>query len=217
VATFSRVDAKLIQFSSKLPREFYLQPTLVVARSLLGAHVVSRVHGTELVGKIVEVEAYIGFDDPGSHAYRGETRRNSVMYGLGGHAYVYFTYGMHYCFNVVTEGEGFPAAVLIRAVEPELGIKVMRRLRRSGDSIPDVDLANGPAKFCQAFGIDRRLNGEDLLGERLFIVAGEHPAESSDIIATPRIGIRQGLDRNWRFFLKGNPYVSKAQPLVNPE
>ncbi|MGB9773750.1 MAG: DNA-3-methyladenine glycosylase [Bacteroidota bacterium] len=205
----------LIQLSSKLPREFYLQPTLVVARSLLGAHIVSRVHGTELVGKIVEVEAYIGFDDPGSHAYRGETRRNAVMYGLGGHAYVYFTYGMHYCFNVVTEREGFPAAVLIRAVEPEKGINVMRKFR--GDSIAGVDLANGPAKFCQAFGIDRRLNGEDLLGERLFIVAAEHPVETSEIIATPRIGIRQGLDRNWRFFLKGNPYVSKARPFVNPE
>jgi len=199
--------------STPLPRSFYARPTLTVARSLLGTHLVRRLNGRRLVGKIVEVEAYIGFDDPGSHAYRGETKRNAVMFGPPGRAYVYFTYGMHFCFNVVTEREGFPAAVLLRAVEPEEGIEVMKKLRgRPGN---DVDVANGPAKFCQAFAIDRGFNNEDLLGDTLFILPVGSRLADDAIESTPRVGLREGVEFPWRFYIKGNPYVSKGKPLTS--
>lgn len=191
---------------SPLPRSFYHRPTLTVARELLGARLVRRLdNGLLLVGKIVETEAYIGQEDPACHAARGRTPRTAIMYGPPGYAYIYFTYGMHYCLNAVTEQEGFPAAVLIRAVEPLQGLEVMRQFYNR----PHVSrLTNGPGKLCRAFALDRSLNGADLCGDILFIAAGEEVAEQ-DIAVTPRIGIRAGREYPWRFFLKNNPFVSR--------
>ncbi len=194
----------------KLDIEFYLQPTLKIARELLGKVIIRRIGDKVLAGKIVETEAYIGEDDPASHAFRGMTLRNKIMYLQGGHAYVYFTYGMHYCFNVVTEREGFPSAVLIRAVEPVYGIELMKKFR----GVEDIyNLTNGPAKFCQAFKIDKSFNGVSLLGDEIFI-AFPLIGEKFKIGRSERIGIKSGLDRKWRFFIKGNPFVSKVKNKV---
>lgn len=143
----------------KLPRRFYDRDTLLVARELLGKRLVRVLRGKRLSGIIVETEAYIGEEDKASHAARGRTLRNQVMYGPPGHAYIYFVYGMHYCLNVVAEREGFAAAVLLRALVPQEGDEDMLR-RRSGRK---DTLADGPAKLCQALAIDRRLNGMDLV------------------------------------------------------
>lgn len=192
----------------KLQRAFYLCPTLQVAPDLLGKYLVRNLAGEYLVGKIVEAEAYTS-NDPASHAFIGQTKRNEVMFGEGGYAYVYFTYGMYYCFNVATERRGVGAAVLIRAVEPIQGLETMRRLR--GNVKSDLDLTNGPGKLCLAFGIDKRLNGTDLLGDELFIVNGERISQK-DILATSRVGIRRGVDKRWRFLVKENEFVSKRKP-----
>lgn len=193
----------------KLPRSFYLRPTLIVAKDLLGKHLCRRIGKTLLIGKIVEVEAYLGVEDPASHAYRGLTKRNEVMFGKGGHLYVYFTYGMHYCCNVVTEEAGTPGAVLLRAVEPVGGIDVMRKKRKcTMETIADRKLTNGPAKICKAFGIARKENGTDLLGDEIFIAEGESTAKSA-IVAATRIGIRQAMEKEWRFYVKGSEFVSR--------
>jgi DNA-3-methyladenine glycosylase len=191
----------------KLDIEFYLQPTLKIARELLGKVIVRKLGDKILAGKIVETEAYIGEDDPASHAFGGQTQGNKIMYLQGGHAYVYFTYGMHYCFNVVTEREGFPSAVLIRAVEPIYGIELMKRFR----GVEDIyNLTNGPAKFCQAFKIDKRFNGVSLLGDEIFI-SRPLMEEKFEVGRSERIGIKSGLDKKWRFFIKDNPFVSKVK------
>jgi DNA-3-methyladenine glycosylase len=193
---------------SALPRSFYLRPTLTVARDLLGKYLVRRVRNRLLVGKIVEVEGYLGENDPASHAYRGKTKRNEVMFMEGGHLYVYFTYGMHFCCNVVTEEEGKGRAVLLRAVEPLEGIEVMRKNRSFDARRKDYwNLTNGPAKLCEAFGIRREMNGIDLTGEELFLMDGE-TVERSAIGTSSRIGIKDGKEKNWRFFVKGSPFVS---------
>lgn len=195
----------------KLNQDFYLKPTLEVARELLGKIIVRRLGDKILAGKIVETEAYIGEKDPACHAYGGITPRNKIMYLPGGHAYVYFTYGMHYCFNVVTEREGFPAAVLIRAVEPIVGIEIMKKFRKTSDI---YNLTNGPAKFCQAFQIDKKLNGASLLDDEIFIISPTND-EKFKILKTPRIGIKRGLDKKWRFLIAGNPFVSKTKFAIN--
>ena len=194
--------------SHRLPRSFYFRPTLQVARELLGQLIVRNYRGKRLVGRIVEVEAYRGSIDPASHAYRGKTKRNEVMFWEGGHLYVYFTYGMHFCANVVTQREGIAEAVLIRGVEPVHGIGVMRALR--GKKTADVNLTNGPAKFCEAFGIGRKENGLSLLGKEVYLEAGTRIPQTR-IGKSARIGIRTGTDKNWRFFVKGNPWVLKKQ------
>lgn len=196
----------------KLPRAFYSRPTLCVARDLLGKLIVRKTHRVRLVGRIVEVEAYLAEKDPASHAYRGMTTRNAVMFGHPGHLYVYFTYGMHFCSNVVTETKGKAGAVLIRGVEPIRGISVMQGLRwkkRRMDRKDQRDLTNGPAKFCEAFGIRRKLNGVDLLGREIFL-ARDKPVRLSEVGRSTRIGIRNGKEKRWRFYLKGNPWVSKG-------
>lgn len=192
--------------SSKLSRNFYFQPTLTVAKKLLGNFIVRRYRGRNLVGKIVEVEAYRGSIDPASHAYRGMTKRNEVMFWEGGHLYVYFTYGMHYCANVVTQRDGIAEAVLIRGVEPVRGIETMRKLR--GKGVDNINLTNGPAKFCEAFGIKRRENGTSLLGSEIYLVSGEN-LPASRIEVSPRIGIRTATEKKWRFLVKENRWVSK--------
>ncbi len=186
-----------------LPRDFYAQPTLLVAEQLLGKLLVRVVRKGEITGRIVEVEAYIGEEDPACHAARGPTRRNSIMYGEPGHAYVYFTYGMHYMLNFVTEPEGFPAAVLIRALEPLDGVGLMRRSRKRRAT---RELTSGPGKLCQALKIDLSLNGADLCRPPLYVEdSGTRPEK---IIWAERVGIREGCDRLWRCYVAGNPFVS---------
>jgi DNA-3-methyladenine glycosylase len=190
-----------------LPRSFYLRPTIAVAKDLLGNYLVRRLQDRLLIGKIVEVEAYLGEKDPASHAYRGRTKRNEVMFREGGHLYVYFTYGMHFCCNVVTEEEGKGRAVLLRAVEPLEGIEVMRKNRSFDADRKDYwNLTNGPAKLCEAFGIQREMNGTDLLGNELFLTEGEQIPKSK-IGSSTRIGVKNGADKRWRFFVRGNPFV----------
>ncbi len=182
-----------------LPRAFYLRPTLAVARELPGKFLVRRSGRTFLAVRIVEVEAYLGARDPASHAFRGRTNRNDVMFREGGHMYVYFAYGMHFCCNVVTGEEGKGMAILIRAGEPVAGLRLMK-LRR-GTSVPTL-LCSGPARLCQALGIGRRENGTDLCGDEIWIT-GKYDAAGA---GKPRGGKR------WRFFVKGNPHVSKRRP-----
>jgi DNA-3-methyladenine glycosylase len=172
----------------------------------LGHILVSELGGHRTAGRIVETEAYVGPDDPACHAYRGHrTRRNASLFAAPGTAYVYFTYGMHWCLNAVTEREGFPAAVLIRALEPLEGFPIMRRRRRQS---PERELCSGPAKLCQALGVTGREDGTALTRGRLRIVrngARQHDA----IIATPRIGIRRAVDWPLRFLIKDSPWVSR--------
>jgi len=195
-----------IEKMEKLPADFYYQPVLKTAKRLLGKYFVRRYNGKYLVGKIVETEAYHQDNDSSCHAHRGKTKRNEVMFGPPGHLYVYFTYGMHYCSNVVCEEENRAAAVLLRAVEPVAGVEMMQHLR--GPKFGLKQLAAGPARFCQAFGIGKAENGADLFGEEIFIAAGrDEPSE--EIVTTTRIGISSAVELPWRFYLKGNEFVSK--------
>ncbi len=195
----------------KLSRSFYLQPTLEVARKLLGMYLVRNTAGSRLAGRIVEVEAYLGELDPASHAYRGRTARNDVMFSRGGHLYVYFTYGMHFCSNVVTEKAGIGRAVLLRALEPVEGIPLLAR-RRGKDPADPEQLCNGPAKLCQAFSIGREQNGTDLCGSDIWIERRDSPLRIAQIGTSSRVGISAGRKQKWRFFVKGNRFVSKGRP-----
>lgn len=187
-----------------MPRSFYTRPTLDVARELLGKYLTRVIDGDQLRGRIVEVEAYIGENDPACHARFGETNRNRVMYGKGGFSYVYFVYGMYNMLNVVTEKSGFPAAVLIRALEPVAGLGKMKELRGRSSV---AELTNGPGKLCDALGIDTSHSGIDLTGSDIFISYGN--SEGFEIASSGRIGIKEGTERRWRFFVDGNRYVSK--------
>ncbi|MCL5020416.1 MAG: DNA-3-methyladenine glycosylase [Bacteroidetes bacterium] len=188
-----------------LPLDFYRQDTLTLVPNVLGKVLVRRIGKDVMAGRIVEVEAYVG-SDPASHAANGMTERNKVMFEAGGVAYVYFTYGMHFCFNIVTEREGFPAALLVRALEPLEGIGEMKR-RRGTDVLRN--LTNGPAKLCQAMGIDRKLNGISLDSRELSIEDDGFVLGECDIESSTRIGIRVATDRRWRFFIKNNAFVSR--------
>ncbi|MEK7263500.1 MAG: DNA-3-methyladenine glycosylase [Bacteroidota bacterium] len=198
----------------KLPRKFYLQPTLQVAKQLLNKLLVRKFDNNFLIGKIVETEAYLP-DDSASHSFKGKTERNSAMFEEGGHLYVYFTYGMHYCCNIVTERKGRGCAVLLRGVEPISGIDVMKKNRvRKNLEIDIRELTNGPAKICQSFSISKQENGADLLGNEIFIAENLH--NKSNVIrnkyaVSPRIGLRSGFGdtKKWRFFLTDNIFVSK--------
>jgi DNA-3-methyladenine glycosylase len=195
-----------------LPLRFYARDTVRVARDLLGRLLVSTVGGRRCVARIVETEAYVGPHDPACHAaFWRRTPRNEVLYGEPGLAYVYFTYGMHWCANVVTEREGYPAAVLLRALEPVSGIATMRRRRRLGSDGPS--LTAGPARLTEALGIDRRLNGHRLTTSPLWIAAGERVSPRS-VVAGPRIGIRVAADWKLRFYVRDNPFVSRPLRLA---
>jgi len=187
---------------TKMTRGFYLRPTLTVAEDLLRTAIVYHHPKGILTARIVEAEAYIGEDDPACHAAVGRTDRNDIMYERGGFSYIYFIYGMYHCFNIVTEKRGFPAAVLIRAVEPESGEDVMAANSPPGARI----LTDGPGKFCRAFGLDRRHNGLDLTGSTLYLVSRSDYAP--DVGISRRVGIRKGTDRLWRFFDRRSRYVS---------
>ncbi len=192
----------------RLTRPFYERPTLTVARDLLGKILIRRHGRGVLSGRIVELEAYLGERDPASHAFRGRTPRNEVMFRRGGHLYVYFTYGMHFCANVVTEGKGRGRAILLRAVEPLEGIRVMARFR----AIPPGDehnLCSGPAKLCQAFHIGRPENGTDLTGPDIWIAEDLEGSPPKRVGRSPRIGISTGRDYRWRFFLPDSPFLSR--------
>ncbi len=185
-----------------LPRRFYERPTVEVARELLGK--VLR-HG-ETAGMIVETEAYLGGDDLASHSAAGITNRTRVIFGPGGHAYVYLSYGMHECMNIVAEGDGRPGCVLIRALEPIEGLDVMRARRVKART--ERDLTSGPGKLTQALGITRRHSGADMTKGDLVVVS-RAVAEKFEIAVTPRIGITKCADLPLRFLMAGNRFVSK--------
>lgn len=200
-------------YGKRLGREFYTrEDTLKVARELLGKRLVVPARGRRVSGIIVETEAYMGPVDKAAHSYNNlRTRRTETMYGAGGVAYVYFIYGMYYQFNVVTNLENVPHAILLRAAEPEEGIKLMRE-RRNGRR--DTELASGPGKLCQAFGIDRGFNGALLTGERVWIEDAGRDVRTRDIERGARIGIdyaEEFADKPWRFWIKENPYVSRKR------
>jgi len=204
--------------TARLGADFFARPTLVAAVDLIGRRLVRVRRGRRLAGRIVEVEAYIGAADTACHAHRGCTPRNRVMFGPPGHAYVYFTYGMHHMLNVVTERDGFPAAILVRALEPEEGVDSMRRRRARAGRLRMARrdatwTAGGPGRLCQALAIDRGLDGEDLeASPRLFFEEGR-PAARRDVARTTRVGIDSAAPRDraapWRFILSGNPCVSR--------
>jgi DNA-3-methyladenine glycosylase len=206
-----------------LPRAFYLQPTLRVARALLGKLLVHESRAGLAAGRIVEVEAYRGPRDRAAHTYGGHrSARNEAMWGASGHAYVYLIYGLHHCLNVVTQGPGVPEAVLIRALEPVAGEVLMRRRRRRlAADAPTWRLCRGPGALCQALGIDRALDGADLCRGRLRVLDAQ--AIPGRLVArTPRIGVDYaGRDaaRPWRLVLRGTRAVSGRRvpwPLATP-
>ncbi len=193
-----------------LPRSFYDRPTLEVAHDLLGKTLVRMTTAGGMALRIVETEAYVGEDDKACHASKGMTERNRVMFGEPGHAYVYFIYGMYHCLNLVTERDGFPAAVLIRAGQPVYGLPEMASRRKTSKP---VEIASGPGKLCMALDIDRNLNGVDLCQKgSLYVEDGYTP---SDIVSCPRVGVDyagEHKDLPWRFYIKGNACVSKVAP-----
>ena len=186
---------------SIIPREFYSRSTLTVARELIGSRLVRMLDGKELVGLITETEAYIGEKDLGCHAKAGRTARTAVMYGSAGHAYVYFTYGHHWMLNVVTEREGFPAAVLLRAIQPIEGAGIMARRRSGRDTF-------GPGKLTQAMSITKNENGIDLTnaGSGLLIEPAQF-VPNSFVTKGPRVGLNTVPEpwksKPWRFLVKG--------------
>jgi DNA-3-methyladenine glycosylase len=190
-----------------LPRKFYLRDSLTVAKNLLGKILIKRDGNKLLTGKIVETEAYMGDLDPGSHAYKKFTDRNKVMYETGGLAYVYFIYGNYYCFNVVCGAKGIANAVLIRAVEPVEGIDVMKVNRKNTEN--PHDLTNGPAKLCMAFKIDKKFYGRDLTSDKEIFISESEINTEFEILLSKRIGLSNGADLPYRFFIKDNPFVTK--------
>ena len=194
-----------------LSRSFYAASALEVAPRLLGKVLCHRRRGVLTTGRILEVEAYMGADDPASHAHRGPTPRNRAMFGHPGHAYVYFTYGNHWCMNVVTDREGVGSGVLIRALEPLGGILAMKRRRGRAEI---SHLASGPGKLSEAMGIDRSCYGRDLTREPLWIE--DDGFQSAAWMATPRIGIRKAADLPYRFVVPGSPFVSRPPIAVRP-
>jgi DNA-3-methyladenine glycosylase len=200
-----------INLTDKLGKDFYLADVLTVARNLLGKTFVRINNNKILSGRIVEVEAYNGSTDEASHSFKGKTSRNEVMFKSGGLLYVYFTYGMHFCGNIVTGKEGSGCAVLLRGIEPIDGIEEMslNRYGKTNLTVKEkISLTNGPAKICQAFGIDRENNGLDLTGNEIFILNSKITPKKK-ISVSKRIGIKKSVDLPWRFYINDNPFVSR--------
>ena len=210
----------------KLNREFYRKDAITLAKDLLGKYIVhtvynetgNNINNVELIGKIIETEAYMGFHDKGAHTYNGKrTPRTEVMYGEEGHAYIYFVYGMYHCLNVVAAEEGIAQAVLIRSLEPIKGLEKMsyERFNKPLSELGKkqiINLTNGPGKLCMALNITKDLNGEDLTSNKLYICDKVLKADSNfKIIESKRIGIdyaEEAKDYLWRFYIQGNEYVS---------
>lgn len=192
-----------------LPRDFYARATELVARDLLGCVLECHTDDGVASGRIVETEAYLGEHDLACHAAAGRTRRTEPLYGPPGTAYVYFIYGVHWCFNAVTREEGLPSAVLVRALEPLSGVELMRARRRRPAGRRDQDLANGPGKLCAALGIEVRHNGLPLRRPPILIREGTR-VPASQVLITPRIGIRESADWPLRWLIADNPHVSRT-------
>jgi DNA-3-methyladenine glycosylase len=196
----------------KLDRSFYTRDVLLVARDLLGKILVKKNEGRTLKGMIVETEAYDGRNDEAAHTYIGKTKRNEIMFNEGGFFYVYFTYGAHFCCNVVTGKEGIGTAVLIRGIEPIEGTEQMIFNRYARVTVKDQkefnNICNGPGKLCQAFGINRKEYGLDLTGDEVYLLNAPGIPDSQTKVTT-RIGIKKSADFPWRFYIKDNPFVSR--------
>lgn len=213
-----------MKHKTKLQKNFYTRDVHTVAKELLGKFFVRKIDGKNLIGRIVEVEAYDGTMDEASHSFGGKTKRNEVMFNGGGSLYVYFTYGMHFCANVVTGKENEGKAILLRALEPVDGIEMMA-MNRYGKKVIShkelMNITNGPAKICSAFKIARNENGTDLTGSEIFILnsiklvktkpAHRPPRRTlgGGIVISTRIGIKKSVDLPWRYYIKDNPFVSK--------
>ena len=196
---------------TKLGKNFYKRELLTVAKDLLGKVLVKKDGNNILAGRIVEVEAYDGETDAAAHSFTGKTKRNEGMFNEGGLLYVYFTYGVHHCCNVVTGIEGKGTAVLIRAVEPIAGIETMIQNRFKRDLINDKEIFNltsGPGKVCSAFGIIKSHSGIDLTGDEIYLMNSKLK-KHEQIGVSKRIGITRSVDLQWRFFIKSNPYLSR--------
>lgn len=190
----------------KLPVDFFLDDTQKVAKALLGQFLVRILNGNIIAGKIVETEAYLGFNDPACHSYKGKSERVKPMFNQGGVAYVYFIYGMYHCFNVVTQQKGVPEAVLIRAIEPLAGIDIMKKLRDYRKN-----LTSGPANLCKAMEIDKRFNNHPLNANPLYLQKGVQIPDNQ-IIKTTRIGVNYAGEAarwNLRFYILNNQFISK--------
>lgn len=202
---------KKLQPFKKLSKQFYTRNLLTVARELPGKILVKKYGKTFLAGKIVEVEAYDGMIDEAAHTFTGRTKRNEIMFNDGGYFYVYFTYGAHFCCNIVTGKKDHGTAVLIRAVEPLAGIKKMSLNRYNKITLTEkekLNLTSGPGKVCEAFGITKEHYGLDLTGDKIFLL--DRPKlKKSDIVVSKRVGIKKSVDLPWRFYIKDNPYVSR--------
>lgn len=202
----------------KLSREFYKRDTLLVAKELLGKYLVYEEGHSKIIGKIVEAEAYMGLKDKAAHSYGGKiTERTKTMYSEGGYAYIYLIYGMYYCMNVVTSKANEPEAVLIRAVEPisDLNIISNNRYNKNYCDLSNYEkknFTNGPGKLCRAMNITKELNGEDLCGNKFYILEDEKSQDNIEIVSSKRVGIdyaEEARDYLWRFYIKDNKFISK--------
>lgn len=192
---------------NKLPYDFFTQDTVTAAQKLLGKKITTTIQGITVSGYIVETESYSYPDDPASHAYRGQTERNMVLFGPVAHCYVYISYGIHYCLNIIARSpDQIAGGVLIRALEPYQGIEIMKH-RRHMDKIKL--LTNGPGKVCQALGITKEYNGLDLMHNDAISISSGYDVAKSEIVATSRVGISAGQEFMWRFYINNNPFISK--------
>lgn len=196
-------------FEKRFDRSFFERSVQRVARDLLGSYIHRIVGDVEFIGRIVETEAYHQ-SDPASHSFRGITERTKIMFGEAGFSYVYFTYGMHYCMNIVTGFPGTGEAILFRALEPISGTKEMFKRRKKARK--ETDLLSGPAKICEAFAVGKEQSGTDLItSDELFLTRGSLRKDEK-IGVTTRVGITVGVEKEWRFFIMENPFVSKGKP-----
>jgi DNA-3-methyladenine glycosylase len=197
-----------VRRAATLPVAFFRRPTETVAADLLGMVVVSSVGGEITEARIVETEAYLGYDDPASHGYlHRRNTRNVALFGPPGSWYVYLSYGMHWCANLVCQKSGWASAVLVRALEPLAGLDVMRQRR---GPVPDRELCSGPGKLCQALGISRELDGARMAGSLVIVRPPDRPVETR-VAVTPRIGITKAADWPLRFHVAGSPWLSRKE------
>jgi DNA-3-methyladenine glycosylase len=205
---------KKLRTAKPLPRSFYLRDTLAISKDLLGKGLLVESEEETFLCEIVEVEAYLGGADPASHAFRGVTKRNWPMFEEGGRCYVYLSYGLNYCMNVVTQKKGLGEAVLLRAAVPLYGLDTMRKNRGLDLPLSEKEilrLTNGPGKLCQALGIDLSFNGRDFTEEGLKIIDLGRKVTSSQIGSSPRIGITKAAELCYRYFIKSSPWLSRRE------